>query len=74
MAPWLVNGLDIVCTWRAPGYHAENLLLQVWASLYRVGEITKEVEFQPYKCMQPDKNARCAFILTADARRYVLKK
>jgi len=34
VAPRLVNGLDLVCACAATGYHTENLLLQVWASLY----------------------------------------
>ncbi|MBV1959626.1 MAG: hypothetical protein KUG53_02715, partial [Pseudomonadales bacterium] len=45
----LVNGLDIVCTWHQSGCHAENLLLQVWASLYRFKRSVKTVEFRSYK-------------------------
>lgn len=35
MTPLLVNGLDSVCAWHQSGCHAENLLLQVWVSLFR---------------------------------------
>jgi len=40
-APLLVNGLDYVCTCQPSSCHTENLLLQVWASLYRLWEISK---------------------------------
>jgi hypothetical protein len=33
-------------------------------------ESTESMEIQSYKRMQTDQNARCAFILTADAVRY----
>lgn len=55
MALRLVNGLDEVCAGAASSYHAENLLLQVWISLYRLGELVKTLEIQSYKALLSDK-------------------
>ncbi len=49
ITPQLVNGLEVFCTGHQSGCHTENLLLQVWASLYRVGDNNKIMIFRSYK-------------------------
>ena len=51
MAPTLVNGLDRVCAYAAPGCHTENLLLQVWVLHYRFMEWTENIEIRSYKSL-----------------------
>ena len=48
----LVNGLGMIGALRQSGYPAENLLAQVWVSLYRFGEITKIMYLGSYKGSQ----------------------
>tara|TARA_R100000900_G_scaffold22946_2_gene18423 strand:+ start:698 stop:913 length:216 start_codon:yes stop_codon:yes gene_type:complete len=54
MALRLVNGLDEVCAGAASSYHAENLLLQVWVSLYRLEKTVKIREIPSYKASHVD--------------------
>jgi len=61
MAPMLVNGLDIVCTNAAPRCHTENLMLQVWASLYRFTGDVENGMFRSYKALQNRQWTRCRF-------------
>ncbi len=44
----LVNGLDMIGAIAAPGYCAEYLLLQVWASPYRFMNDREIMEFRSY--------------------------
>jgi hypothetical protein len=65
VVPLLVNGLDYVCTCAAPGYHTENLLLQVWASLYRLMERIKNcgisiIQGQAVRPCGAGRQNRCA--------------
>jgi hypothetical protein len=74
-APMLVNGLDLIGALRQSGYPAENLLAQVWASLYRFGETTKIMCLGSYKALLPDKLSAGAPSLpqSAGVRLYIQK-
>jgi len=51
----LVNGLDVIGAFAAPGYSAEYLLLQVWASPYRFMNDWGIMEIRSYNALLADK-------------------
>jgi hypothetical protein len=68
MTPSLVNELDSFCAWHQSGCHAENLLLQVWASLYRFNILVKTVGYRSYKAIKNRYGQKAASTGRANAR------
>jgi len=76
----LVNGLGKAGAFAAPGYSAEYLLLQVWASLYRFVNDWEIMEIRSYKKLHAEIfycarfcAFRCASFLHKNALRKIFR-